>query len=150
MRAAFTILVLCLAAFYAYSAFADLAFLSSTGRLGPGFFPRIIGVGLILACLFELASELRRPREPVTRSEYGGTVVLLVALMALFVIAMHFVGGYVAMIAFMLATLTILNRGRIAQNVAIALTLPLAVYLLFDVWLNASIPRGVILERWLT
>jgi hypothetical protein len=70
--------------------------------------------------------------------------------MALFVMAMHLVGGYVAMIAFMLATLTILNRGRAVQNAAIALMLPLAIYLLFDVWLNASIPRGVIFERWLT
>ena len=38
MRLGFTAAILCAAALYAYWAFADLSFLSSTGRLGPGFF----------------------------------------------------------------------------------------------------------------
>ena len=43
MRLAFTAAILCLAVLYTYWAFADLSFLSSAGRLGPGFFPRIVG-----------------------------------------------------------------------------------------------------------
>jgi hypothetical protein len=48
----------------------------------------------------------------------------------------------------MLATLAVLNRGRWLQNVAIAVLLPAAIYLLFEVWLNAAIPRGALAE-WL-
>jgi hypothetical protein len=148
MRAAFTAAILCLSVFYTYWAFADLNFLSQMGRLGPGFFPRIIGLCLIFACLVDLADELRRGSEPVPRSEYVGTVVLLLALTGLFVLALNIVGGFVAMIAFLLATLSVLNRGRHFLNVAIALVLPTAIHLLFDVWLNAAIPQGLLLERW--
>ena len=147
MRAAFTAVVLCLSAFYTYWAFTDLSFLSHTGRLGPGFFPRIIGIGLIVACLVDLAVELSRRSEPVPRSEYIGTVILLVVLTGLFVFALNIIGGVAAMIIFLLVTLTILNRGRLVQNVAVAIVLPTVIYLLFDVWLNASMPRGLILER---
>jgi len=149
MRAAFTILILCLSALYTYAAFTDLTFLSSTGRLGPGFFPRIIGVGLILACLVDLAMELSRRSEPLPRSEYVGTVVFVGVATVIFVLAMGFIGGHAAMFAFMLVTLMVLNRGRWLQNLAIALLLPLAIYLMFDVWLNAAIPRGSLLEAWL-
>jgi putative tricarboxylic transport membrane protein len=149
MRAAFTVLILCLSALYTYAAFTDLTFLSSTGRLGPGFFPRIIGVGLLLACLADLAMELSRRSEPLPRSECVGTVVFVGVATVVFVLAMGFIGGHAAMFAFMLGTLTVLNRGRWLQNLAIALLLPLAVYLMFDVWLNAAIPRGSLLEAWL-
>ncbi len=32
----------------------------------------------------------------------------------------------------------VLNRGHLVQEVAIAVLLPLGIYFLFDVWLNAS------------
>jgi len=149
MRAAFTVLILCLSALYAYAAFTDLTFLSSTGRLGPGFFPRIIAIGLILGCLVDLAMELSRRSEPLPRSEYVGTVVFVAVATVVFVLAMGFIGGHAAMFAFMLVTLMVLNRGRWLQNLAIALLLPLAIYLMFDVWLNAAIPRGSLLAAWL-
>lgn len=149
MRAAFTILVLCLSAFYTWAAFNDLSFLSSTGRLGPGFFPRVIGVTLILACLVELALERRRRSDPVPGSEYAGTVVALGILTALFVLSLKILGGLLAMIAFMLIALFFLNRGRPVQNVLVAVLLPLAIFLMFDHWLNAAIPPGMIVGRWL-
>jgi hypothetical protein len=62
---------------------------------------------------------------------------------------MGLIGGYAAMFAFMLATLAVLNRGRWLQNATIAVALPLAIYLMFEVWLNAAIPRGILLEQWL-
>ena len=150
MRAAFTAVILCLSVLYTYWAFTDLNFLSQMGRLGPGFFPRIIGVCLTLACLVDLAIELSRRSEPLPRSEYVGTVVLLVVLTGLFVFSLNIVGGVVAMAAFLLVTLTVLNRGRLIQNLAIAILLPTAIYFLFDVWLNAAIPQGMIFERWLS
>ena len=149
MRAIFTIVILCLSTIYAYASFADLTFLSSTGRLGPGFFPRIIAVGLIIACLIDLASVLSRRREPLPRSEYLGTLIFVGGATVLFVLAMGLIGGYASMFAFMLLTLAVLNRGRWLQNVVIAIALPMAIYLMFEVWLNAAIPKGILLEEWL-
>ncbi len=45
---------------------------------------------------------------------------------------------------FLLVTLSILNRGHLLQNVAIAVALPAAIYFLFDAWLNAAMPEGVL------
>ena len=47
MRIAFLVAVLAGAVFYTYVAFADLGFMTRTGRLGPGFFPRIIGLAMV-------------------------------------------------------------------------------------------------------
>ena len=48
MRAGFLLVLLFLAAFYGYYAFAELNFLSSTGRLGPGFFIGILSFWVIV------------------------------------------------------------------------------------------------------
>jgi len=149
MRKVFTLLILCLAAFYTWAAFADLSFLSSTGRLGPGFFPRIIGVGLILASLFELTLESSRGREHVLASEHARTTLIVAGLTGLFVLSLDFLGGYLAMIAFLLASLTFLNRSRPVQNVLIAIVLPTVIFVMFEHWLNAALPRGMILPEWL-
>ena len=146
MRRAFTILILCLAAFYTYAAFADLSFLSSTGRLGPGFFPRIIGICLILACLAELVREARRGSEPPRPSEHVRDTIAVAGLTILFVMLLNILGGLLAMMAFMLACLFFLNRSRPIQNVAIALVLPTLIWLMFDYWLKASLPEGMILR----
>lgn len=149
MRIAFTGVILLASAIYTFAAFTDLNFLSSTGRLGPGFFPRIVGVSLICVCLLDLAIEFWRPREPAAGSDHVRTVIIVAGLSALFVVALYVVGGYIAMFAFMFAALTILNRARPIQNGVISLLLPSAIYLLFDVWLNAAVPEGLLFERWI-
>jgi hypothetical protein len=45
---------------------------------------------------------------------------------------------------FLGVTLAYLNRARPLQNAALALLLPICVYLLFKVWLNAALPRGIL------
>jgi hypothetical protein len=44
----------------------------------------------------------------------------------------------------MAATLAVLNRGRHVQNALLAVALPVGAYLLFKVWLNAAMPRGIL------
>jgi hypothetical protein len=48
----------------------------------------------------------------------------------------------------MLTTLSVLNRGRMLQNIAVSVGLPVVLFLLFDVWLNASMPPGVLGLSW--
>lgn len=142
MRVVFLLAVLLASVFYTYMAFADLDFLSRTGRLGPGFFPRLIGVVLIASCLYSLVHDARRLRHDDTASPYWPIVGAVALLSGLLVLLFSFLGGTVAMAVFLLVALSLLNRGRLVQNVAIALLLPAAIYFLFDVWLNASMPEG--------
>jgi putative tricarboxylic transport membrane protein len=148
MRPAFTATILCLAVLYTYWAFADLSFLSSTGRLGPGFFPRIVGLILIGVCLFTLAGDLKERHSDGGLSSFWGITVVVAALSGGFVLLLEILGGPLAMVVYMLATLSLLNRGRWLQNVAISLGLPLALFLLFDRWLNASIPPDALGLPW--
>jgi putative tricarboxylic transport membrane protein len=72
-------------------------------------------------------------------------VTLVLALLSgLFVAALDVLGGLVSMIAYMAAALAYLNRRRHWQNALLAVLLPLAIYLLFRVWLNAAVPRGLL------
>jgi hypothetical protein len=148
MRLPFTAAILCLAVFYTYWAFADLSFLSSTGRLGPGFFPRIVGLLLIVACILTLAGDLRARHDDGGISSFWRITVVIAALSGAFVLLLEILGGPLAMVLYMLATLMALNRGRTLQNVAISLGLPLALFLLFDRWLNASIPTDSLGLPW--
>ena len=142
MRAGFLAALLLLACGYTYVAFGDLSYLSSTGRLGPGFFPRIIGVSLTALCAYGLYADRARSTEPL--SAFWRTLAAVAGLSAAFVLALELIGGLLSMIAFMAATLVFLNRGRHLQNGLLALVLPIGVYLVFRVWLNAAMPRGVL------
>lgn len=143
MRAGFLAGILLLAGGYTWIAFAELALLSSAGRLGPGFFPRIIGAALLVLCAWSLAAELRRST-PEPWSAFWRDTLVLALLSGLFVAALDVLGGLVSMIAYMAAVLGTLNRRRSLQNALVAVLLPLAIYLLFRVWLNAAVPRGLL------
>jgi hypothetical protein len=142
MRIGFLLAVLAGGVFYSYIAFSELAFLGTTGRLGPGFFPRIVGVMLIATCLLGIAPDIGRMRSDDLRSAYWPPALAIATLSAGMIWLFTLVGGTLAMAIFLLAALSILNRGRVLQNVAVAVLLPLGVYLLFDVWLNAAMPEG--------
>jgi hypothetical protein len=148
MRLAFTATILCLAVLYTYWAFADLGFLSSAGRLGPGFFPRFVGLLLIAACVLTLAGDLKERRADAGLSSFWGITVVVAALSGAFVLLLEILGGPLATIVYMLATLAVLNPGRSVQNVAISIGFPLALFLLFDRWLNASIPPDALGLPW--
>jgi hypothetical protein len=148
MRLAFTAAILCLAVIYTYWAFADLSFLSSTGRLGPGFFPRIVGLLLIATCLFTIAGDLKARHGGGEGSGFWRITVLVGALSGALVLLLEILGGPLAMAVYLLVTLSVLNPGRTPQNVAVSVCLPLALFLLFDRWLNASIPPDALGLPW--
>ena len=142
MRAGFLLAILFLAAGYTYGAFSGLAYVSTTGRLGPGFFPRIIGVALVVLCAYSLYADAKAGGE--ARSPFWRTAAAVALLTAAFVVLLEVLGGLASMIAFMAASLALLNRGRHLQNLLLALLLPAGLYFLFKVWLNAAMPRGMI------
>jgi putative tricarboxylic transport membrane protein len=151
MRIAFLVALLGGAVFYSYVAFVDLNFLTRTGRLGPGYFPRIIGVGLIVMTLWAILDALRDRR----MSSAGVTIdglptgswrdaATLIALAIGYALLLRLFGGFVSTIVYLGCALSLLNPGRHLQNVLVALLLPVAVYLLFDRLLNASVPPALI------
>ena len=143
MRLVFLVAILAGAIYYTYVAFTDLNFLTRTGRLGPGFFPRIIGVASIVVTLLTLAEELRRGRDAHTDPQQWKDVALLIALALGYAVLLRLFGGLFATVIFLGVTLSILNRGQPRKNGLIALLVPGGVYLLFDRVLNANMPPAL-------
>ncbi|MGQ7792170.1 tripartite tricarboxylate transporter TctB family protein [Faunimonas sp. B44] len=143
MKRAFILAILAIALGYTYLAF-QLSFLSSTGRLGPGFFPRVVGIGLVVSCLYALVAEWRSDALREEQKGLWGVTVAMVLLSGAFVAVLDVLGGLLSMILFMFAALFILNRGRLVQNAALSLILPGVIYVLFEHWLNAGMPEGML------
>jgi hypothetical protein len=72
------------------------------------------------------------------------SAAVLALLSGVFVALLELVGGIVSMVVFMAAALWIFNRGRPLQNVLVAVLFPLGIYVVFEVWLRASMPRGLL------
>jgi hypothetical protein len=144
VRAGFLLAILFLAACYTYIAFAELSYLSSAGRLGPGFMPRIIGVSLIAICVLSLYADMKHLPAGQAVSPAWRSAAVLVLLSGVFVALLELLGGLVSMMVFMAAALWIFNRGHPLQNAIVAVLLPLCTYAVFTVWLRASMPRGML------
>jgi hypothetical protein len=148
----FTVLLVVLLA-YTQMAFA-MQWVTTAGRIGPGFFPRIIGGLGVLVTLWAIWHSWRHPgdeagvdeeevgegdlgRHPMAMlTVIGASLVLLLTLVSL--------GAIVASAVFMLAVLSYLNPRRWLVNVALSIAVPLALYLLFQTALNSGLPSGIL------
>ena len=143
MRIAFFVVLLAASVFYSYIAFIDLDFMTRSGRLGPGFFPRIIGVMAILMTLWATWDEMRSTDAPDGDAQNWRDVALLMALALGYAVLLRLFGGFVATVIFLAITLSLLNRGQMLRNALIAVLVPGFVYLLFDRILNANMPPAL-------
>lgn len=145
MRRVFLVVLLAAAIYYTYVAFADLNFLTRTGRPGPGFFPRAIGISAILITLWALIEELLRSADQRERTDPDSwkDVVILMALAVAYAVLLRLFGGFVATVIFLGVTLMVLNREQPLKNLALAILIPGGVYLLFDRVLNANMPPAL-------
>jgi hypothetical protein len=145
MRRVFLVVLLAGAIYYSYVAFADLNFLTRTGRPGPGFFPRVIGISAILVILWTLIEDLRSEpdADDKVNPEAWKDAVLLMALCIGYAVLLRLFGGFVATVIFLGVTLMILNRSQPLKNLALAILIPGGVYLLFDRVLNANMPPAL-------
>ena len=143
MRIVFMLVLLAGAIFYSYIAFSDLSFMTRTGRLGPGFFPRVIGVAAVVVILWTLIDELRKPNVSNDDDNHWRDVVLLIALALGYAVLLRLFGGFVATIVFLIVTLLFLNPDQYLKNLIISFLVPAGVYLLFDKVLNANMPPAL-------
>jgi len=148
LRIGFSLGILVLAIWYTWIAFTGLAFMDRW-RPGPGFFPRVIGIAAIVLTIYSLLVDVRaRAARDTVGTPYLRDILIFFLYCGLFVAALPWLGGLLSMIAFMLAALFTFNRGRPLTNLLVAVALPTAIYLIFEVWLNAAVPEGRIPLPW--
>lgn len=154
-----TFLGVLLLAFAFYTEMAmGMEWRTQAGRIGPGFFPRILGFTAItvavLAGLREILS--RRVENPVTQAEaadesaepdLGRHPIALIGFIiaaTLFVALFGILGAVVAGVLFLGATLWFLDPEHHIRAVIIAVAVPVLLYLAFQTGLNVGLPQGIL------
>ena len=154
-KTVFLAVLLVVLAFYTEMAF-ELSWRTAAGRIGPGFFPRIVGITSLLITAWALLSAVRDPdaedevvalEDEVGDADLGKhprMLTIMVLAMVGFAATLVWLGAIVSTAVFLVLMLTLLNRGRTVLNVCIAIGLPLCMYLLFQSLLNAGLPEGIL------
>jgi putative tricarboxylic transport membrane protein len=144
-RIAWLAAIALVAAVYTWMAFG-MEWETEAGRIGPGFFPRIIGgltVALCVVAIIRCLRERRPPPQAGSGEPAHGRLVAFTALGLLgYLFIFEYVGAALASVAFMLYLLSATNRGRTVMNVVLAVLLPAALYVVFELGLNAGLPPG--------
>ena len=152
----FFLVLLVVLGFYTQMAF-ELEWETEAGRIGPGFFPRIIGVLACALTIFALVGSVRHRGEQVGTlagddEEMGEgdlghhpvAVLVLVLGAAAYVFFLTVLGAVVASMAFMAGVLWWLNPRGHLTNALLSVLLPIGMFLLFQTLLNAGLPVGVL------
>lgn len=136
----------------------DLEWRTHAGRIGPGFFPRIIGCAAFVTCAAAALWALRTPRRPAEEkasddpsTEDGDgrttdvrTLLLVLAAGVAYVVLLLPVGALLATALFMVTVLWLLDRRHPVRVVVVGLGTPTALYLLLEVGLSVGLPKGIL------
>jgi putative tricarboxylic transport membrane protein len=157
-RMAFLVSLTLLAVAYTVMAFG-MEWRDDSGQIGPGFFPRLVGMATVLGCLVAIAraalgaapgAAVDADGEPETDAQaVGGTqpwaTVVAIALMVVFYLTFEPLGALLSSVLFLALMLSIVNRGHHLLNAVAAVAVPVGLYLLFEVMLDAGLPEGLVL-----
>jgi hypothetical protein len=127
----------------------------SITRPGPGFFPLVLGVALLVVAAALLASAwrtapARRPEaggavtESPAASRGGGALIATLLAFAVYVAVFERLGFLLATGGFLAFLFGPVARYRWPVALGGALAVTLAAHLVFDVWLQVRLPRGVL------
>lgn len=133
----------------------ELEWRTQAGRIGPGFFPRIIGILGVLITLGALLNSLRPgvgDEEVPLEDEVGEgdlgrhpvPLALTVAASAIFLVTLTTLGAIISGAVFMFLVLAFLNPGRWVTNTILSVAVPFGLYLLFQTALNSGLPGGLL------
>ncbi|HQQ31385.1 MAG TPA: tripartite tricarboxylate transporter TctB family protein [Rectinema sp.] len=120
-------------------------------RLGPKIFPYFVGIVTIITGIALILQD-RNPEKRSKKAEFGFkehknlwlNIVILTIAGILFGFFIDELGYMIATALFMFFVSMLINRGRLVQNVVIAVLFPVVTYFIFAVALKLSLPRGII------
>ena len=120
-------------------------------KLGPKLFPTIIGI-VAMASGIILMIQDRRPGKASKKADFGfiknkdlWLKILLTTMVGIvYGLVMDSLGFIIPTTLFMLFISMLINKGRLVQNIIVALSFAVICYGVFGVALKLSLPRGFI------
>jgi hypothetical protein len=130
----------------------EMQWRTAAGRIGPGFFPRIVGFTAIGLCIVAAIRSLRPAEaddadQDALLGRHPRALLQFTGAGLVFVLVLVPLGAIVASALFLLVTLTLLDRARPVRTIAVSVLLPVGLYLLFQVALDAGLPSGILPVR---
>ena len=112
---------------------------------GTGFFPFWVGMVFGILSLLLLIPTFIRKRKEETISEKirWGSIILVLAFLFIYAIVLEKLGFVVSTLLFIAALLMIIERKKWHIVAIIAILSTLAFYIVFQVWLQSNLPKGV-------
>lgn len=129
------------------------------GRIGPGYFPRLLGfLAMAITVVAMVREVMRRPvadgpvdaveaAEEAAEPDLGRHPVALLGFVvaaAVFVGLFGILGAALSGILFLGATLWFLDREHHVRAVIVAIAVPVLLYLAFESGLNVGLPQGIV------
>jgi Tripartite tricarboxylate transporter TctB family len=118
----------------------------STAGVDAGTFPFLTGLIVVIASLWNLVRGWVESRAVAVSSSDLRHLIALFAPAVVFVAAIPLLGVYVASGCYMLGTLALLHRFSLPRSVLIAVTTPVALYLVFERMFQVSLPHGALAD----
>lgn len=156
-KLAFLGVLLLVFAFYTEMAMG-MEWRTTAGRIGPGFFPRILGVTAIAVIVIAAVREIvSRPNdetageveaaEEAAEPDLGRhplAVISFIVAAAVFVGLLGVLGAALAGVLFLGVTLWFLDREHHVRAVILAVAVPILLYLALQTGLNVGLPEGIL------
>jgi hypothetical protein len=115
------------------------------GAEGPkaGFFPFYVGLIVVHGSVVNLLSAIRMPEQGVF-AEWPqiGQVVSVVLPTTVYVLVIPYLGMYVSSAILIAAFMKYFGRYSWLFSIAIAVVVPVAIFMMFEIWFLVPLPKG--------
>ncbi|HNT59273.1 MAG TPA: tripartite tricarboxylate transporter TctB family protein [Rectinema sp.] len=120
-------------------------------RLGPKIFPYFVGIVTIITGIALILQD-RKPEKRSKKAEFGFkehknlwlNIVILTIAGILYGFFIDELGYMIATALFIFSVSMLINKGKLVQNIVIAVLFSVVTYFVFGVALKLSLPRGII------
>jgi tripartite tricarboxylate transporter TctB family protein len=116
----------------------------SSAGVDPGTFPFLVGVIILGGSLFNLVQGWLQAREIVLRPGEPKRVAMLFIPAAVYVDVIPLIGIYLASAAYVFGALAWHKRGAFIFSGLVAIGTAVALYLIFELTFQISLPRGLL------
>lgn len=112
---------------------------------GSGFIPTVFSAVTLICSVFLLVQSLKKPREPAEKPAPTKAAALLekyaaIPFAAFGVLCLQYLGLVPMVFLVIFGWMKLLNRFSWAKSAAVAAAVTVAVYLVFDLWLQVPFP----------
>lgn len=126
---------------------------------GPGVFPLIVGGVFMILASYQLIQTLRKPKKEDDQNSAGLNIktvkaflqesaeakpLILIMVFILYLLMVTWVGFFIPNFMFIMVSSRLMGAKDWGRPFALAVGICLFCYLLFEVWLKLSLPRGLL------